>query len=91
MIEQITSFRSSDKSTHDTEYAAWQRELQLWLRAHGIDNEAIAASVVRRVVDAQPGSLEALKAIAEGLSLSAPKQKVPRRRKANTPQLAAVA
>lgn len=91
MIEQITSFRASDRSTHDTEYAAWQRELMLWLRAHGVDNEAIAAAVVRRVVDAQPGSIEALKTIAQGLSMSAPKQKLPRRRKGAAPQLAVVA
>ena len=72
MIQQFTAWRASDGTAHDTAYAAWKRELFLWLRNHGVDNDAIANLIVKRVDDGQPETLEHLYRIAENLRDTAP-------------------
>lgn len=72
MIQEIKKFRASDGSDHDTEYSAWERELELWLLDHGCVNATIAATVVKRVDDGRPDTLTALGAIVAGMVANAP-------------------
>jgi hypothetical protein len=72
VIEQFTAFRASDSTVHDSPWAAWKRELFIWLRAHGVDNDAIAATIVKRVDEGRPATLEALSEIVAGLVATAP-------------------
>jgi len=72
MIEQFTAFRSSDGSVHDTAHAAWKREFHQWLRASGVDNDAIAAAIIKRMDEGRPETMASLLAIVTGLIETAP-------------------
>lgn len=72
MIEQFTAFRASDGTVHESQWPAWKRELFQWLRGHGVDNDAIAAAIVKRVDEGRPATLDALHVIVAGLIAAAP-------------------
>jgi hypothetical protein len=72
MIEQFTAFRASDGTTHDSAYAAWKRELRCWLRTNGVDNDAIADAIVKKVDDGRMETLNGLEVIVAGLIEHAP-------------------
>ena len=72
MVTQFTGYRASDGTGHDNAYDAWKRELYIWLLAHGVDNTAIALSIIKAISDGRPDSFSDLAAIIEGLAASAP-------------------
>jgi hypothetical protein len=72
MIEQFTAFRASDGTAHDSAYLAWKREFRCWLRTNGVDNDAIADAIVKKVDDGRPGTMMALLTIVTGLIDTAP-------------------
>lgn len=72
MIEQITKYRASDKTDHDSEFKAWQHELKIWLIVNGADNEAIAGKIVKAIDDGRPETLDQLARIVGGMAEHAP-------------------
>ena len=72
MIEEITKFRASDKTDHESAFAAWKHELKIWLILNGADNEAIAGKIVKAVYDGRPETLDQLATIVTGMKNSAP-------------------
>ena len=72
MIEQITKYRASDKTDHESAFAAWKHELKIWLIINGADNEAIAGKIVKTIDDGRPESLNELAEIVLGMQKHAP-------------------
>ncbi len=75
MVQKITSFKASTGKSFETEYEAWKEELRAWLKAHGVDNDAIAAAIVKAVDDGQPKTLDSLAGIVNGMKKCAPEPK----------------
>ena len=72
MVEAYHGFKASTGKICESEFEAWKEELRVWLKKHGVDNDAIAAAVVRTVDDGRPETLATLARIVEGMTKSAP-------------------
>jgi len=100
MIEKFTGFRAMDKSSHDDASSAWRRNLYLWLRKYGCENDAIANAIVAAATkgasNGDPDPLTDLRTIVNGLAKhtkrrAGPGDRAPTSGGGNAPSVQAVA
>lgn len=72
MVQRVTTFKSDNGKTFDTEFDAWCEELRAFLVSNGADNDAIARKIVAAVSDGRPETLSTLANIVGAMRQCAP-------------------